>query len=202
MALISMRTRKRFWEISLAALILVFAWLVQLTVLSLLPFRGVMVSLPLMITIVWGLAFGSPLQLPRGEELRNATIGQVIAMQLLSGSLSGFLVGAFFGALYSSILPTYPICLPLIGWIAGYFSLRDFNQGTLLCLPLVVLFSVLGESTMALQLSAMGRPDVFPHLVQVALPEAIVNGLISPFVYYPMRVWYQFSRSQNRLTGI
>ncbi|MGH9553003.1 MAG: rod shape-determining protein MreD, partial [Terriglobales bacterium] len=187
--------------IGLAALILCFAWLVQLTVLSLLPVRAVLCSLPMMVTIVWGLVFGSPLQLPKGAELRLATIGQVVAMQALSGSLSGALVGAFFGSLYASILPIYPICFPLIGWIAGYFCLRNFNQGGLLCVPLVLMLSVLAETINAGQLAIIGRPDVFPHLVQFAVPEAIVNALIAPFVFYPMRVWYLFTREQRKVVG-
>jgi len=197
-----MRARRRFWQIGLAAVILCFAWLTQLTVLSLLPLRAVLCSLPLMVTIVWGAVFGSPLQMPRPEELRRVPLGQIITMQILSGSLSGALVGAFFGALYASILPTYPVCFPLIGWVSGYFCLRNFNQGVLLCLPLVLLLSVFAEAIMACQLALAGRPDVWPHLVQIAVPEAIVNALLAPFVFIPMRAWYEFTKSPTQATQL
>lgn len=203
MAVISMRARRRFWQIGLAALLICFAWLLQLTVLSLLPLRAILCSLPMMVTIVWGSVFGSPLQMPRADELRNVGVNQVIAMQALSGSLSGALVGAFFAALYASILPVYPICYPLVGWAAGYFCLRGFNQGALLCIPLVLLLTVFGETVMAVQLAiSPGRPDVFPHLVQIAVPEAIVNAIIAPFVFFPMRSWYEFTKTPTQVTRL
>lgn len=194
MAVISMGARRRFWQIGLAVLLICLVWLLQLLFLSLLPLRAVLCSLPMMVTIVWGCVYGSPLQMPRAEELRHVGVSQVAAMQALSGSLSGALVGAFFAALYASIEPVYPVCFPLVGWAAGYFCLRGFNQGALLCIPLVLLLTVFGESIMAVQLAIVGRPDVFDHLVQIAVPEAIVNAIISPFVFYPMLAWYEFSK--------
>lgn len=197
MAITSMRARKRFFEIGVAGFVLCFAWLMQLTVLSLLPLQAVVCSLPMVFTVVWGLAFGSPLQFPRLRELTHVRLGQIMTIQALSGSPSGALVGAFFGALYASVLPVYPVCYPLIGWIAGYFCLRHFNQGTFLCIPLVLLLSVLAETIMAAQLAIVHRPDVFAHLTQVAIPEAVANSLIAPFVYYPMRIWYQFTAAHE-----
>lgn len=199
MAIVSMRARRRFWQIGLGAVILCLAWLTQLTVLSLLPLRAVLCSLPLMVTIVWGAVFGSPLQMPRSDELRRVPLGQIVTMQLLSGSVSGALVGAFFGALYSSIIPTFPVSFPIIGWVAGYFCLRNFNQGVLLCVPLVLLLSVFGESIMALQLHLMGRPDVLSHLVQIAVPESIVNAILAPFVFIPMRGWHEFTKTPEQV---
>jgi rod shape-determining protein MreD len=199
MDVISMRARRRFFQIGLAGLVICFAWLIQLTVLSLLPSRAVLCSFPMMITIVWGAVFGSSLQMPRADELRKVSLGQIVAMQALSGSLSGALVGAFFAALYASIIPVYPLCYPVVGWVAGYFCLRSFNQGSLLCVPLVLLLSVFAESVMAGQLAAIGRPNVLPHLVQVAVPEAIINAIISPFVFYPMRAWWEFSKAPSEV---
>jgi rod shape-determining protein MreD len=194
MALMSVRTQKRIGEIGVTALIVCFAWLIQLTVFTTLTFREVLASLPLTFTIIWGSVFGSPLLAPRPNELRVSTLGQVIARQALSGSLSGALVGAFFGALFASVLPAYPIAYPLIGWIAGYFTLQNFNQATFLCIPLVFLATVFAESIMALQLALMGRPDVLQHLSVVAFPEAVLNSLMAPFIFFPMREWYKFSR--------
>ncbi len=61
-----------------------------------------------MVTIVWGAVFGSPWQMPRAEELRRVGLGQIISMQLLSGSLSGALAGAFFASLYA----LHSACIP------------------------------------------------------------------------------------------
>ena len=95
MALMSIRTQKRISEIGVTALVVCFAWLIQLTVFTSLTFKDVLASLPLTFTIIWGSVFGSPLKAPPPNELRISTLGQVIARQALSGSLSGALVGAF-----------------------------------------------------------------------------------------------------------
>jgi rod shape-determining protein MreD len=137
--------------------------------------------------------------MPRADELRRVGLGQIVAMQAMSGSLSGALVGAFFAALYASILPVYPVCYPIVGWAAGYFCLRGFNQGAMLCIPLVLLLSVFAEAIMAIQLHFIGRPDVLGQLVQIAVPEAIVNAIISPFVFYPMRGWFEFTKAPDQV---
>lgn len=202
MALMSVRTQRRIGEIGVTALIVCFAWLVQLTVFTELTFKEVLASLPLTFTIIWGSVFGSPLLAPRPNELRVSTLGQVIARQALSGSLSGALVGAFFGALYASVLPAYPIAYPLIGWIAGYFSLQNFNQATFLCIPLVFLATVFAESIMAVQLALISRPDVLQHLSEVAFPEAVLNSLMAPFIFFPMREWWKFAKGHDSVPSI
>lgn len=197
MALMSVRTQKRIGEIGITALVVCFAWLIQLTVFTQMTFNNVLANLPLTFTILWGSVFGSPLQAPRPNELRISTLGQVIARQALSGSLSGALVGAFFGALFASVIPAYPIAYPIIGWIAGYFTLQNFNQATFLCIPLVFLASIFAETITALQLAALGRPDVLQQLVNVAFPESILNALMAPFIFFPMREWYKFSKERD-----
>ena len=193
MAILSMRARKRVRDVGLAALIGSLSWLLQLTVLNNFIFQGVICNLPLTLTILWGSVFGTPLTPVTTEELRTNPSSQIFLHQAAGGSLSGALVGAFCGALYASVLPIYPMCFPIIGWISGYFCLRNLNQETLICMPLVLLTTVLAESIMATQLAMMGRIDVFAHLAQIALPEALLNALIAPFVYFPMRRWYDFA---------
>lgn len=192
MAIISIRSRTRIGVIGLSIVIVVIAWLMQLTVLSKLSLNDVLCSLPLTVTIIWGSVFGSSLRKPSADELRISPLSQVMLWQALGGSPSGALIGAFFAALYSTLLPVYPVCYPVIGWLAGYFTLRNFNQATLLCIPLVLLATVFAETLLALQLHWQGRPDVLPRLADIAFSEAILNALIAPFVYFPMRGWYEF----------
>ncbi len=194
MAIVSLRTRTRVWEISLAGAIICFAWLLQLTVLSGIEFKGVICSLPLTMTIVWGAVFGSNLPSLTPEELRQSSLSEVMLRQAIAGSISGALVGATFGALYASVIPVYPVCYPIIGWIAGYFCLKDFSQAPLLCIPLVFLATIFAETLMAGQLVLCQRPDVLTNLVQVALPEAAVNSIIAPLTLFPMLSWYEFSK--------
>lgn len=192
MAILSMRTRKKVGDISLAFLIGSLAWLFQLTVLNHFLFMGATCNLPLTLTILWGAVFGSPVKPIGPDELRVSSAASIFLHQLASGSMSGALIGAFCGALYASVLPIYPLCLPLVGWISGYFCLRNLQQDALICIPLVLLATVFAESMMATQLFLLGRAEVFARLAVIALPEAILNALIAPFIYLPMRRWYDF----------
>ena len=194
MAIVSLNTKIKLWEFFLTAAVICFAWLLQVTVLSGIELKEVICSLPLTLTIIWGAVFGSPLPALTPEELRSATLSEVMSRQAISGSVSGALVGAAFSALYASIIPVYPVSYPIIGWIAGYFCLKDFSQAPLLCIPLVFGSTILAESIMACQLAIVQRPDVFQNLIQVALPEAAINSIIAPLVLFPLRSWYEFAK--------
>jgi cell shape-determining protein MreD len=82
----------------------------------------------------------------------------------------------------------------VIGWIAGYFSLKNFNQAAFLCIPLVLLLTFLAEIIMAGQMAIVGRPDVIGHFVTIGIPEALLNALIAPVIFIPMRGWFEFSQ--------
>jgi rod shape-determining protein MreD len=166
----------------------------QLTILSKLTFSQVLCNLPLALTIVWGATFGSPMEKPTSDELRVASVGAIFVRQLLSGSISGAIVGGFFAALSCSVLPVYPVAYPVIGWISGYFSLKNFNQAAFLCIPLVLLLTFLAEIIMAAQLLLCGRPDVLSHFVTISFPEALLNALIAPVLFFPMRGWFEFTQ--------
>jgi rod shape-determining protein MreD len=196
MSVLSARTRQKAWDIALAVSITVLAWLLQLTVLSNFTFQGAFCNLPLTMTILWGFVFGSRMPGIHPDELRLKGASEIFFHQLTSGSFSGLLFGAFFAAIASASLPIYPLSYPLIGWICGYFSLKKINPETLLCIPLVLLATVLADFITAFQLAITGHADVFSHLAQIALPEALLNALIAPFVYFPMLRWHDFNRTE------
>lgn len=156
-----------------------------------------MCNLPLTFTIVWAAVFGSRAKPLGYDGLRQLSMKEVLLHQTLSGSLSGAFVGAFFAALYSSVLPIYPYSYPLIGWITGYFTLKNINHAELVCIPLVLFASVFAEFLTAGQLILLGRPYVFEHFLQLALPEAALNALVAPLIYVPISRWYQFKISQE-----
>jgi rod shape-determining protein MreD len=194
MGFLSIRGRRRLGEITIAGVILWVAWLFQLSILSKLTFSQVLCNLPLALTIVWGATFGSPMEKPTSDELRISSVGAILVRQLLSGSISGALVGGFFAALSCSILPIFPVSYPVIGWISGYFSLKNFNQAAFLCIPLVLLMTFLAEIIMAGQLAIIGRPGVIAQFVTISFPEALLNALIAPVLFFPMRGWFEFSQ--------
>lgn len=180
-------------------LIVACAWVLQLSVVSRLFLTGVMCSLPLTIIIVWGITFGSPVAPPSVDELRLNNLKTVLLRQALSGSITGALIGAAFAALYSSVLPIYPVAYPIVGWVSGYFCLRNFNKAIVLVIPLVLIMTFLCEAITAVQLSIVGRPNVFENFVEIGLTEAVLNALIAPFVFLPMRGWYEFSRYRQMM---
>lgn len=95
------------------------------------------------------------------------------------------------------MIPAYPVAYPLIGWIAGYFTLQNFNQATFFCIPLVFSATIFAEAITAAQLALMSRPDVLQHLSNVVFPEAVLNSLMAPFIFFPMQEWYKFSREHE-----
>lgn len=192
MAILSMKARRKAIDYGLTALVALIAWTVEITVLNRFAFQGTICNLPLTLTILWGYVMGSNMPAITPDELRTKSTGEIFAFQLLGGSTAGFLFGAFVAALYASVLPFYPLCYPIIGWAAGYFAARHFNKETLLCIPLTLLATAMAEAMMAWQLSLSARPFVFQHLSQIILPEALLNSLIAPFIYFPLRHWHEF----------
>lgn len=198
MAIISMRSRKRVLELALSALICTSALLIQLLILNYLGIKGSICNLPLTLLIVWGLVFGTTFPAPSAVELRRLSVHDIFMRQAASGSMSGFLVGWFFAWIYFfSLIPVFPIAYPLIGWAAGYFCLRGISQGNLLCIPMVFLLTLFAEGITAWELILMGRPGIFDQLALFILPEALLNSIIAPFIYFPMRRWYDMVEGQQ-----
>ncbi len=195
--MLSIRFRTRVWEIGLTAAIIFCAWILQSDILTRLSLGQIMCNLPLTFTIVWAAIFGSRLKPLGYDSLRALSMKEVLLHQTLSGSLSGAFIGALFAALYASVLPIYPYSYPLIGWITGYFSLKNINRGELVCIPLVLFASIFAEFLTACQLMLLARPHVFEHFLQLALPEAALNALVAPLLYVPISRWYSFKISQQ-----
>lgn len=193
MSILSMRSQKRLADLGLTGFLCLAALILQICLLNRFSYHHVICNLPLTVAIIWGAVFGSPLGTITADELRMSSIGQIFFRQLASGSISGATIGALFGALLSSSLPVYPIAYPIAGWVAGYFCLRSFGRQTILIVPLVLILSAFAEMVMAAQLFIMGRPDVLGHLLQIVVPEAMLNALVAPFIYLPLRSWYEYS---------
>jgi rod shape-determining protein MreD len=193
----SLQFRTRLWQISLATVLVLIIWLIQTDLIARFSIKGLLCNLPLTFTILWGAVFGSKQRGLVAEEIRSFSVGEIAAQQALSGSASAACIGAFFAALYSSALPIYPIAYPLIGWISGYFCLKNVNQPTFLSTPLVLFASVFAEFLTGAQLTLINRPDTFARFVQIAMPESILNALIAPIIFVPMRTWYEFWTSRE-----
>jgi len=197
MGFLSIQFRTRIWQISLAAALVLIIWLIQTDVITRFSLKGLLCNLPLTFTILWGAIFGSRHQGLIAEEIRSFSVGEIATQQALSGSTSGACIGALFAALYGSALPIYPVAYPLIGWISGYFSVKKMHQPVFLSIPLVLFASVFAEFMTGCQLALLNRPDTFARFVQIAMPESILNALIAPIIFIPMRTWYEFWTSRE-----
>jgi rod shape-determining protein MreD len=193
MQTIPSHVRKKLESFVIIVGLMLLAWLLQITLVTYFPFRGVIANLPLVVVAVTGFVFGSPVPAVTHEELRSHSVLIIFLRQFMRGSVAGLLTGAFAAALFGSMLSVYPVSLPLVGWISGYFCIRGLRQETLICMPMVLLATVLNEALNAWQFGATGYPDVYLLLSHIVMPEAVLNAIIAPFVYFPLRRWYDFS---------
>jgi rod shape-determining protein MreD len=190
---LSIKTRRHLWELSLAFMVIYFIWVFQSDVLTKLSLRGLFCNLTLTFTIIWASIYSSSIPPLSSDDIKVRSLSRIARYQAMSGSISGTAVGAVFAALYASVLPAFLISYPLIGWIAGYFPLRKIQHASFYCIVLVLLGTILAEFITACQLSLMGRAEVFSCFVQIAVPEAVLNALIAPFIFVPLKAWYDFN---------
>jgi rod shape-determining protein MreD len=192
MQTIPLHVRKKLEGFIIIVGMMLIAWLLQITIVTYFPFRGVIANLPLVVVAVTGFVLGSPVPAVTHEELRSHSVLIIFFRQFMRGSVAGLLTGAFAAALFGSMLTVYPLSLPIVGWISGYFCIRGLRQETLICIPMVLLATVLNEAINAWQFGAAGFPAPYPLLSHIVMPEAVLNALIAPFVYFPLRRWYDF----------
>jgi rod shape-determining protein MreD len=192
-ATIPSHIRKKLESFFIVMGLMLIAWLLQITIVTYLPFCGAIANFPFVVAAVTGFVFGSPISNVTHEELRSRSTLIIFLHQLTRGSVAGMLAGAFAAALFNSILSVYPLSLPLVGWIAGYFCIRGLRQETLICIPMVLLATVLNEALNAWQFAASGYPQAYSELARIVMPEAVLNAIIAPFVYFPLRRWYEYS---------
>jgi len=189
---LSIKTRRYLWELGLAFSVIYFIWVLQSDVLTKLSLHNLFCNLPLTFIIIWSSIYTSSIKPLSSDDIKVRSLTDIALHQAMSGSVRGAAVGAVFAALYASILPVFLLSYPLIGWIAGYFPLRKIQHASFYCIVLVFLGTVLAEFITACQLAILGRAEVFSCFVQIAIPEAVLNALIAPFIFVPLKAWYDF----------
>lgn len=176
----------------------------QMLALNYYAVNGGICNLPLTLVIVWGLVFGNKMPTMTATQLRKSKISEVFIRQLASGSHSAFLIGWAFSWIYFfiSLAPVYPVSFPLVGWAAGYFCLRSLGQGNLLAIPMTFILTIVAEAINCWLLYILGRPGVFAQLHIFILPEALLNAIIAPFIYFPLRRWYDMRAGEQEAYNI
>ncbi len=190
MNVFSISTRQKLFLIFLMVSFAYVAWLIQLIFIVKLKLSHSIANLPLTIVIVTGLmANKKRLKYPPGQ-IAKLSLRELIKSQFKNGSLVGLGLGAFMASLEKSLTGSFPVSYIFVGYLSGYFSLRNFNWPVILIIPLVFMFSILSECIYAIQLFQI--PGVYNHLIRFAMVEASLNALIAPFVYYPINTLYEF----------
>ncbi len=190
--LLSIKARRHLWEISLAFVVICFIWFLQSDVLTQLYSHNLFCNIPLAFIIIWASVFTSSIEPLSSDDIRVRSMSAIVLYQAISGSLSGAIIGAVFAALYSSVVPVYLISYPIIGWVAGYFPLNKVQHGSFYCIVSVLLGTILAEFITACQLMILGRADVLSCFAQATIPEAVLNALIAPFIFIPLKAWHDF----------
>jgi len=189
---LSIKTRRHLWELSLAFAVIFFIWILQSDLLTQLSLHHLFCNMPLTFIIIWASIYTTSITPLNSNDVKIRSVINIILYQAISGSVSGAIVGAVFAALYASVLPVFLISYPLIGWIAGYFPLRKIQHASFYCILLVLFGTILAEFITACQLALLGRAEVFSCFVQIAVPEAVLNALLAPFIFIPLKAWYDF----------
>ena len=192
MNILSISSKQKLFLIFLVISFSFFAWVIQIIFIGKLRLAHVCANLPLTIIIVTGLVanFNYPKENP--NEIKRISLGQVVKNQFKNGSISGLFLGLFLASIEKSLTGVLPIAYPLVGFLAGYFSLGNFSLPVFLIIPLVFMFSVLAQAIFSLELFFLHVNGVFNHLINFAMIEASINALIAPFVYFPINAIYEY----------
>lgn len=127
----------------------------------------------------------------------------VISWSLLRGSREGMLWG-FTGGLALDLLSAGPLglnagLLALAGYAAGWGEAKVFR--TNLALPVFIVATItLGYAlAQSLVLQALGHPVPWAEwFVRIVLPTLVLNLLVIPFIYRPLR-WLSQHTGQEKL---
>lgn len=99
----------------------------------------------------------------------------------------GFIVGVFLDLASGLPFGVHTLALTLLGWVVGGVQ-TTFFRGNLLAPPLTMLAATLVYHLVLLGLMLFNTPiDWLAYLIRVTLPTAILNVLILPIIFFPLR---------------
>jgi len=146
--------------------IIVFTLLIQLTLINLFTIQGLKPDLILLVVIVFSLLKGA-------EE----------------GAISGFASGLVQDIFSSGLLGINALAKTVMGFICGVLKERIFAEHILFIIPVITFLVSISQSMLIfLVLHAFGvEYSLVWSLKQVALPEALYNSLLSPFIFLAVK---------------
>lgn len=141
---------------------IILALIIQLLIPPDFIFTGIRPDFLLMITVVVGLIWG---------------IQDGVAVGFITGILQSLFLGGISG--------TYILVKIIIGGLAGFIE-KLFFKGKYILPPFIVIFLTFVHGTFIFLLSErlLFEINYISFLTSIVLPESILNGLISFFVYF------------------
>lgn len=146
--------------------IIVFTLLIQLTLINLFTIQGLKPDLILLVVIVFSLLKGA-------EE----------------GAISGFASGLLQDIFSSGLLGINALAKTVMGFICGVLKERIFAEHILFIIPVITFLVSISQSMLIfLVLNAFGvEYSLVWSLKQVAIPEALYNSLLVPFIFLAVK---------------
>jgi rod shape-determining protein MreD len=146
--------------------LLLLVAIVQTALVPYLSIWGIFTDLPLLFVVSWGLLQGRR-----------------------QGLLWGFLAGMSIDILSGAPFGAATLSLALVGFLAGLGQATVFRYQALLPLLAVFLATILYNLVFLAIVGVLGQPVAWlDSLLRIVQPSAVLNALLIPLVFVPMRL--------------
>lgn len=145
--------------------LLALAAIIQITWLPHVSIFGYKPELALVLVVAWGML---------------APVGEA--------AVWGFIVGVFLDLASGLPFGMHMLALTMLGWVIGWVQ-TTFFRGNLLAPPIAMIAATVVYHLVLLGLRALFNTpiDWLAYLARITLPTAILNALILPVIYFPLR---------------
>ena len=157
-------------KILLKGAIIVFALVIQLTLINSVIILGLKPDLIMVVVVVFSLL--------KGEK---------------EGAISGFASGLLQDIFSASLLGINALAKTVIGFTCGILKEEIFHEHILFIIPVITFIASFMQSILIfLLLRAFGLEyNLAWSLKQIALPEALYSSLLSPFIFLAINKLFQ-----------
>jgi rod shape-determining protein MreD len=131
----------------------------------------------------------------------DLALALVVAWALLSpvgeAAVWGFIVGIFLDLASGLPFGVHTLALMTIGWLIGWGQVTFF-RGNLLAPPIAIVIATLVHNVIVLGILALlqWQIDWANYLLRIVLPTALLNTLVLPLVYFPLRLFQRRTHPQ------
>lgn len=100
----------------------------------------------------------------------------------------GFILGVFLDLASGLPFGMHTLALTMLGWVVGWVQ-TTFFRGNLLAPPITMIAATIVYHLVLLGIRALFNTpiDWLAYLIRVTLPTAILNALILPVIFFPLR---------------